>query len=157
MQYRILMMTLALAMTLPSMSAQAAEVSGIWSGKAVAMSSGRAWIDGSNYASIHRAGSFAAAPAPAMVSVASANNEIAGFGAHLGNAPIFTEMSTSAVAGPSFAASNRAVRGRETLSEDRSSSDAESSNDSGGYLTLLAGFSVIGFLAFKRGGAQSGY
>ncbi len=165
MQYRTLMMMLALATTLPSMAAQAAEVGGLWSGKALAMSGGRAWIDGSNYASIHRAGSVATAPSPsaslAMVSVANANNEIGGFGAQLGSgamfAPMFAEISTSAVTGPSFAASNRAVRSRETLSEAQTNSNTEPSNDAGGYLTLLAGISVIGFLAFKRGGAQSGY
>ena len=162
MQYRILMMTLALAMTVPSIAAQAAEVGSTWSAKALSMSSGRAWIDGPNY-SFHRTGSFGAAPAPAlaMVSAATVNSDIAGVGDYLGNTSMFadiTPISSSVSAGPSFVAPNRVARSSEVASEASSTpSKAVLSTDSEGYMTLLAGVGVIGFLAFKRGGAQSRY
>lgn len=161
MQYRILMTTLAVAMTVPSMAAQAAEAGSTWSAKTLSMSSSRAWIDGPNY-SFHRTGSFGAAPAPAlaMVSAAPVNSDIAGVGDYLGNTSMFadiTPISTSVSGGPSFASPNRVVRSSEAASEASPGAPAGLFTDSEGLMTLLAGVGVIGFLAFKRGGAQSRY
>jgi len=164
MQYRFFLM-MTLAMMLPSVAVQAAEVASAWSAKGLSMSSGRAWMDGPSY-SFHRSGgSFAVAPAPALSMSAGVNGnrgiaDVVGVADYLGSTSMFADiqlLAAPASAGPSLSAPSRVPRSREAATEEGISSNPGLSTDSKGLMTLLAGIGVIGFLTFKRGVAQSRY
>lgn len=161
MRYQIFMNMLSVAMVLPGAAAQASELGSTWSAKTLSMSKGRAWMDGSNYL-FHRTGLLPAGSATSLSigSAANGGTEIGRIGDYLGNTSLFTDITpiaNSAGVGPSVSTPSPVTRSTESATEGSVLSNAGPSSDPEGYMTLLAGVGVIGFLAFKRGGARSRY
>jgi len=162
------MMSLALAMTVPSMAAQmtqmtrVTQVTGNWPIKAFSTSSGRGWTDGAHY-SLHRTGRLNVAPAPMLANFSVAANGSSGFPGiddYSGNSLTYTAITPlvpSTAAGLSFTAPSPVARSNDAASPVSIALDAGLSTEVEGYMTLLAVIGVMGFLAFKRGGAQSRY